>query len=111
MSNLSQKLKNRFRRKNRIRSVIKGTALRPRLNVSAQLIDDDAHKTLASTTTVGQTGLKGTMTDKAKWVGVDISKKAKAIKVSKVVFDRNGKLYHGRVAALADAARESGLEI
>jgi large subunit ribosomal protein L18 len=51
------------------------------------------------------------MTEKAKWVGVDIAKKAKAKKISSVVFDRNGKLYHGRVAALADAARESGLEI
>ncbi|HEY4963672.1 MAG TPA: 50S ribosomal protein L18 [Candidatus Saccharimonadales bacterium] len=118
MSNLSSKLNNRLRRKNRIRSVVKGSPVRPRLtayisntNVSAQLIDDTTGKTLASSTTVGQKSLKGTMTEKAKWVGEDIAKKAKAKKISSVVFDRNGKLYHGRVAALADAARESGLEI
>ena len=118
MSNLSSKLKNRLRRKNRIRSVVKGDSTRPRLstyisnyNVSAQLIDDTTGKTIAYSTTVGQKSATGTMTEKAKWVGVDIAKKAKAKKISSVVFDRNGKLYHGRVAALADAARESGLEI
>lgn len=118
MSNLSIKLNNRLRRKNRIRSVVKGDQLRPRLStfisnnhISAQLIDDEKGQTIAYSTTVGQKGLEGTMTDKAIWVGKDIAKKAKLKKINKVVFDRNGKLYHGRVAALADAARESGLEI
>ena len=118
MSNITNKLASRLRRKNRIRSVIIGTAERPRLsvfisntNVSAQLIDDATHKTLAYATTVGQKKLEGTMTDKARLIGQEIAKKAKAKKITKVVFDRNGKLYHGRVAALADAAREAGLEI
>jgi len=118
MTKLSTKLINRSRRKNRIRSVVKGSQNRPRLSVffslrhiSAQLIDDSNQRTLVYTTTIGQKQLSGTMTDKAKWVGSEIAKKAKLKKINKVVFDRNGKLYHGRVSALADAARESGLEI
>ncbi len=117
MNKLSHKLHNRAQRKGRVRSVVSGTAKRPRLSVSvtnlhvsAQLIDDVAHKTLAQATTVGQKNLKGTMTDKAGWVGEEIAKKAKTAKIRTVVFDRGGKLYHGRVAALADAARKSGLE-
>lgn len=117
MNNLAHKLHNRGQRKGRIRAVVSGTAKRPRLSVSvtnthvsAQLIDDTAHKTLAQATTVGQKSLKGTMTEKAAWVGEEIAKQAKATKVKSVVFDRGGKLYHGRVAALADAARKSGLE-
>jgi large subunit ribosomal protein L18 len=78
-------------------------------HVSAQLIDDTTHKTLAYSTTVGQKAA-GTMTEKATLIGADIAKKAKAIKITKVVFDRNGRLYHGRVKALATAARENGLE-
>ncbi|MCA9325708.1 50S ribosomal protein L18 [Candidatus Saccharibacteria bacterium] len=116
MSNLSHKLHNRAQRKHRIRSTVHGTAKRPRLSVSvtnlhvsAQLIDDEAHKTLAAATTVGSKQT-GTMTDKASWVGGEIAKKAKSAKVKQVVFDRNGKLYHGRVKALADAARKEGLE-
>ena len=80
------------------------------LHVSAQLIDDTTHSTIAAVTTVGQKAATGTMTDKAVWVGTEIAKKAKAAKVTKVVFDRGGNLYHGRVKALADAAREQGLE-
>jgi large subunit ribosomal protein L18 len=118
MSNsLMQKLKNRTQRKARIRSVVTGTAERPRLSVfissrhiSAQLIDDTAHKTLAAVTTVGAKDAKGTMTEKATWVGTEIAAKAKAAKVSKVVFDRGGRKFHGRVEALATAAREKGLE-
>ena len=117
MNNLAHKLHNRAQRKGRIRAVVSGTAKRPRLSVSvtnthvsAQLIDDTAHKTLASATTVGQKSLKGNMTKKAVWVGEEIAKKAKTAKIKSVVFDRSGKLYHGRVAALADAARKSGLE-
>lgn len=116
MNTLSHKLHNRAQRKNRIRSVISGTAERPRLtvtvsnlHVSAQLVDDTAHKTIASASTVGQR-TTGTLTEKAASVGEAIAAQAKAAKVKKVVFDRNGKLYHGRVKALADAARKAGLE-
>jgi large subunit ribosomal protein L18 len=117
MSGFTLKLKNRLQRKSRIRSVVTGTAERPRLSVfissrhiSAQLIDDAAHKTLAAVTTVGSKAATGTMTEKAAWVGTEIAGKAKSAKVNKVVFDRGGRKYHGRVAALADAAREKGLE-
>ena len=104
------------RRKERIRAKLNGTAKRPRLtvtisnlHVSAQLIDDVAHKTLAQASTVGSKAT-GTMTDKAKFIGAEIAKKAKTVKISTAIFDRNGRLYHGRVKALADAARENGLE-
>lgn len=114
---LIQKSINRAQRKRRIRSQIKGTSDRPRLtifishlNVSAQLIDDTKQATLASVTTVGKKAAKGNLTEKAEWVGSEIAKAAKLKKVKKVVFDRNGKLYHGRVAALAEAARKEGLE-
>lgn len=114
---LAHKLHNRAQRKGRIRSVVSGTAQRPRLSVyvsnlhiTAQLIDDSAHKTLGYATTVGQKDAKGTMTAKATWVGEQIAAQAKTAKVKAVVFDRGGKLYHGRVAALAEAARKAGLE-
>lgn len=114
---LAHKLHNRAQRQGRVRSLIQGTAKRPRLSVhisnlhvSAQLIDDSAHQTLGSVTTIGQKTVKGTMTEKAAWVGEEIAKQAKTAKVKTVVFDRGGKLYHGRVAALADAARKAGLE-
>jgi len=114
---LIHKLQNRAQRKGRVRSVVQGTATRPRLSVyvsnlhiTAQLIDDTAHKTIGYATTVGQKTVKGTMTEKAAWVGEEIAKQAKAAKLKQVVFDRGGKLYHGRVAALADAARKAGLE-
>ncbi|HET7320017.1 MAG TPA: 50S ribosomal protein L18 [Candidatus Saccharimonadales bacterium] len=116
MNNLNHKLHNRAQRKNRIRSVITGTAERPRLtvtvsnlHVSAQLVDDTAHKTIAAASTVGQKA-SGTLTEKAAKVGETIAAQAKTAKVKKVVFDRNGKLYHGRVKALAEAARKAGLE-
>jgi large subunit ribosomal protein L18 len=117
MNNLVHKLKNRALRKNRIRSHIGGTTERPRLSirvtnlhVTAQVVDDTAGKTLAYATTVGQKAATGSMTDKAAWVGAEIAKKAKTAKVKTVVFDRGGKVYHGRVKALADAARKEGLE-
>jgi large subunit ribosomal protein L18 len=117
MNTLAHKLHNRQQRKGRIRSVISGTAKRPRLSVhisnlhvSAQLVDDTTGKTISQVTTVGQKALKGTMSEKAAWVGTEIAAKAKAAKVKVVVFDRGGKIYHGRVAALADAARKAGLE-
>ena len=117
MSVLAHKLKNRALRKNRIRATVSGTAERPRLsvyvsnlNVSAQLIDDAAQKTLAFVTTERSKAATGTMTEKAAWVGAEIAAKAKAVKVTAIVFDRSGRKYHGRIKALADAAREKGLE-
>lgn len=117
MNNLAHKLHNRAIRKNRIRSVVSGTPARPRLavrvtnlHVTAQIIDDTTGKTLVYATTVGQKTVSGNMTEKAAWVGGEIAKKAKAAKVKTVVFDRGGKVYHGRVKALADAARKEGLE-
>lgn len=117
MSNLSHKLHNRAQRAGRVRSTVSGTAVRPRLSVhvsnlhvSAQIINDESHTTLAAVSTVGKKAATGTMTEKAAWVGTEIATKAKAVKVKQVVFDRQGKLYHGRVKALAEAARNAGLE-
>jgi large subunit ribosomal protein L18 len=117
MSTAIDKQKHRALRKNRIRSVVTGTAERPRLSVfvsarhiSAQLIDDTAHKTVAAVSTIGSKAAKGTLTEKAAWVGGEIAGKAKTANVNQVVFDRGGKQYHGRVKALAEAAREKGLE-
>ncbi len=117
MNRLSKKIQNHLRRKNRVRATVTGSSERPRLTVtvsnlhiSAQIIDDSKSITLLSATTIGQTKLTGTMTEKAATVGADIAKKAKTAKITKVVFDRNGKLYHGRIKALADAARAEGLE-
>ncbi|HUA13335.1 MAG TPA: 50S ribosomal protein L18 [Candidatus Sulfotelmatobacter sp.] len=114
---LAKKNFNKVQRKRRIRSKIHGTSARPRLsvnfslnNVSAQLIDDDASKTLAYATTLGDKTAKGSLTEKATFIGKDIALKAKAKKIKTVVLDRNGKLYHGRVKALAEAARAEGLE-
>ena len=112
----NKKLLNRDLRKNRVRAKVSGTAERPRLtvtisnlHVSAQLIDDVAVKTLAAATTAG-TKATGTMTEKSAAIGTGIAKKAKKIKISAVVFDRNGRQYAGRLKALADAARQEGLE-
>lgn len=117
MSNLALKLKNRALRKNRIRSVVVGTTERPRLSVyvsarhiSAQVIDDSKHATIVAVTTIGNKAATGTLTEKAAWVGAEIAAKAKAAKVTAVVFDRGGRQYHGRIKALAEAAREKGLE-
>ena len=117
MNRLARVLHTSKMRKKRVRSVVIGTSVRPRLSisisnrhVSAQVIDDSKHATLAYVTTVGNKAATGTMTDKAAWVGTEIAKKAIAAKVTAVSFDRNGRLYHGRVQMLADAARKSGLE-
>ncbi|MGH7193673.1 MAG: 50S ribosomal protein L18 [Candidatus Saccharimonadales bacterium] len=114
---LAHKLGNKARRQGRIRSVIIGSAKRPRLSVSvsnlhvtAQLVDDNSGRTLGYVSTIGNKAAKGTMTEKAAWIGSEIAAQAQAKKIKVVVFDRGGKLYHGRVAALADAARKSGLE-
>ena len=102
----------------RIRAKVAGTAQKPRLSVFrsnkdiyVQLIDDDAAVTLAAASSrdkdiVAQTGTK---TDKSKLVGQAIARKAKDLGIESVVFDRGGNLYHGRVKAVAEGAREGGL--
>ncbi len=117
MNSLMHKIRNQWQRKHRVRSTVSGTADRPRLsvfisnkNITAQVIDDEKGKTLAYVSTVGSKVAKGSMTERAAWVGEEVAKKAKAAKVKKVVFDRGGHIYHGRVAALATAARNAGLE-
>ena len=116
MDRLTHKSFTRARRQNRIRKTLSGTSKRPRLavfisnaNVSAQIIDDTNGKTLAYASSVG-VKQAGTMTAKAEFVGEQIAKNAKKAKVSKVVLDRAGRKYHGRVKALADKARSEGLE-
>jgi large subunit ribosomal protein L18 len=116
MANLAKKLLNKSLRKNRVRSKVTGTAERPRLtvtisnkHVSAQIIDDARQHTLAAATTVG-TKQTGSISEQAAFVGTEIAKKAKKAKINAVVFDRNGRQYAGRLAALADAARKEGLE-
>lgn len=116
MSNLAKKLLNKSLRKNRVRSKVTGVAERPRLtvtisnkHVSAQIIDDVKQTTLVASTTVG-TKQTGSIAEQAAFVGSDIAKKAKKAKITTVVFDRNGRQYAGRLAALADAARKEGLE-
>ncbi|HEX5796908.1 MAG TPA: 50S ribosomal protein L18 [Candidatus Saccharimonadales bacterium] len=117
MNRLDSKRTNAIRRKHRVRKTLKSVSTLPRLsvfisnrNVSAQIIDDAANKTIISVTTTG-TDAKGTMADKAVMVGKELAKKSKAKKITKVTLDRGNKLYHGRIKALADAAREEGLEI
>ena len=105
------------RRRRRVRTAIKSRAGdRPRLSVHrtgrhnyAQIIDDAAGKTVAAASTLGSTS-SGANIDAAAQVGKDIAAAAKKAGVSTVVFDRGGFLFHGRVKALADAAREGGLE-
>ena len=116
MANLGKKLLNRNLRAARVRAKISGTAERPRLtvtisnkHVSAQLIDDVKQHTVAAATTVG-TKQTGTIAEQAALIGAEIAKKAKKAKVTVVVFDRNGRQYAKRLAALADAARKEGLE-
>jgi large subunit ribosomal protein L18 len=117
MNDLKKKIQNSKLRKNRVRAKIIGTTERPRLSVrisnihiDVQIIDDSTHQTLVASTTVGQKAAKGTMTEKAEWIGGEIAKKAKTAKIKKVAFDRGDKKYHGRIKALADAARAGGLE-
>lgn len=117
MHRLELKDQSKSRRKDRIRKVVKGTAERPRLSVfishmhvTAQIIDDSSGKTIVYVTSVGNKEVNGNLTQIAEIIGMTIGKKAKAAKVKKVAFDRNGRLYHGRLKALAEAARKEGLE-
>ncbi len=120
MSKTAKKLIQRRKRAVHVRKTLSGTAERPRLvvfrsnkHIYGQVIDDDTGKTLASASTLTasvKAKLEGKKADAAKLVGEAIGTAAKAAGVTKVAFDRNGFKYHGRVAALADAARKAGLE-
>ena len=109
------------RRHRRVRGKVSGTAARPRLcvtrsndNIYCQVIDDVAHKTLVGASTLGPefkaTGKKGGNVEGASAIGEIIGKKALDAGITEVVFDRGGNLYHGRVKAVAEAAREAGLK-
>lgn len=120
--NLHQKKEqNRQKRKKRIRRHIVGTSLRPRMSIFkslnhcyVQLIDDQAHTTLVAASTAGKE-LKGALPqtgniDAARKLGQLVAEKALEKNITRVVFDRNGFLYHGRVKAVAEGAREKGLQ-
>ncbi len=112
---------NRLKRKKRIRRHIIGTSIRPRMTIFkslnhcyVQLIDDESQKTIVAASTVGKE-LKSSLaqtgnTEAARKLGHVIAEKAMAMNITSVVFDRNGFLYHGRVKALAEGAREKGLQ-
>ena len=109
----------RIRRHARLRKQVTGTAERPRLavyrsltHIYAQVIDDGQGRTLVAASDVEKAlrGGTGNKTERAKAVGTAVAQKAKGAGVSKVVFDRGGNRYHGRVKALAEAAREAGLQ-
>lgn len=109
------KLQQRARRKVRVRAKITGTAVRPRLSVYrslkgiyAQLIDDSSGTVIVSTSSLKEKN--GAGVEAAKKVGMELAKLAKQKKVEACVFDRSGYLYHGRVKALAEGAREGGLQ-
>jgi len=108
----------RARRHLRVRKKVQGTAARPRLvvtrstrHITAQVVDDTTHRTLASASSLdaGVRGLDGDKKARAAAVGKLIAERAKAAGIDAVVFDRGGNRYHGRIASLADAAREGGL--
>jgi len=116
----SQRHSGRLRRHRRVRKKITGTADRPRMavfrsnkHITIQVIDDLAGRTIASASTVEPDQRKkgtGATVDAAKRIGALVAERAKAAGVKEVVYDRGGFLYHGRVAAAAQAAREAGLE-
>ena len=110
----TKKVERRIKIKYRVRKNVNGTAERPRLNVFrsnkqiyAQVINDVTGQTLASASSLGLEAMP--KIEQAQKVGALVAEKAKAAGITTVVFDRNGYLYHGRVKALADAAREGGL--
>jgi large subunit ribosomal protein L18 len=114
----SARVSSRLRRQVRGRKKVSGTAERPRLvvtrsskHISVQVVDDLVGRTLASASTMEPDvrSLEGDKSAKARRVGEPVAERAKAAGVSAAVFDRAGNKYHGRVAALADAAREGGL--
>lgn len=111
----SPKVVNRLKKKIRIRKVVKGSEERPRLcvfrsskHIYAQIINDDTQSTLLSVSSLAL-DLKGAGKETAKQVGKKIAEEANKKGIKSVVFDRNGFIYHGRIQALADGAREAGL--
>jgi large subunit ribosomal protein L18 len=116
---LSARAAAQARRHLRVRKKVAGSATRPRLVVNrsarhifAQIVDDTVGRTLASASTLDETvrGTEGDKTAKARQVGELLARRAAEAGITSVVFDRGGYAYHGRLAALADAAREGGLE-
>lgn len=106
----------RQKKKLRIRRRVKGTTERPRLcvfrsarHIYAQLIDDTVGATLVSASTLDVEGLKGANKSSAHAIGMEVAKRALNKNIKAVVFDRNGYLFHGRIKAVADGAREAGL--
>ena len=118
MINKVSKKESRQTRQKRVRAKVKGTSSRPRLcvfrslnNISAQVIDDEKAVTLVSASTLDkELKTKASNVEAAKEVGALIAKRAIEKGIKTVVFDRNGYLYHGKVQAVAEAAREAGLE-
>ena len=117
MPEVDRKRRARMRRHVRVRKRVSGSGERPRLvvyrsnrHIYVQLVDDVEARTLVSANDV-EAGASGDKTERAKAVGKLIASRAREAGIERVVFDRGGRLYHGRVAALADAAREEGLQI
>lgn len=119
MNRITSRIKRYKRRRHGVRKHIFGSPTRPRLtitrsgkNMYAQLIDDTSGRTLCSSSTIEKDGKmeQGSNSTAAKEVGARIAKKAKSAGIDTVVFDRNGYKFHGRVKALAEAAREGGLK-
>ena len=121
MNKLQKKQAGLARRHRRVRGKVSGTATRPRLcvtrsnsNIYVQFIDDVAGKTIYGESTLGadfkKSGKSGSNVEGAEELGKIIGKKAQDKGISEIVFDRGGNLYHGRIKALADAAREAGLK-
>ena len=113
----TNKNEERIRRHKRVRTKVSGTPEWPRLcvfrsnkNIHTQVIDDVNGTTLVAASSVDMKLENGENIEAAKAVGAEIAKRALAKNINKVVFDRGGYIYHGRVQALADAAREAGLE-
>ena len=118
MINKTNRKETRTIRQKRVRTKVQGTSMRPRLcvfksltNIYAQLIDDENQTTICSASTLDkEVKTKASNVEAATEVGKLIAERAKKANINTVVFDRNGYLYHGKVKALADAAREAGLE-
>jgi large subunit ribosomal protein L18 len=107
----------RLKRRRRVRAKVHGTAERPRISVFrsnrgifAQLVDDESGRTIAGASWLGLKSFKGSKTEQAAAVGKALAEVAKQAGIEAVVFDRGGYLYHGRVKALAEGAREGGLK-
>jgi large subunit ribosomal protein L18 len=113
-----EKVRARVKRHRRVRKKISGTTERPRLavyrsnrHIYAQMIDDVGGRTLVSSSTLMTNGKDADRIAQAKAVGKDLAKKARDAGISRAVFDRGGFQYHGRIKAVAEAAREGGLEL